>query len=87
VETFSSGFANWETTIQSSLAQLDTYSTKVTTYQARVDDLQTRVPGWLDWAAALMSMIFIWLAFSQVGLFVLAWEFYKGEDLLVKWKS
>jgi hypothetical protein len=87
VETFSTGFANWETTIQNSLAQLDTYSAKITSYQARVQDLQANIPGWLDWAAAIMTVIFIWLAFSQVALFLLAWEIYRGVDLLAPWKD
>jgi hypothetical protein len=87
VETFSTGFANWETTIQDSLAQLDTYSAKLTAYQARVNDLQARVPGWLDWAAVILTVLFVWLAFSQVGLFILAWEFYREEDLLNKWRK
>ena len=87
VETFSTGFANWETTIQESLAQLDTYSGKIASYQARVEDLQAKGPGWLDWAAAILTGFFVWLAFSQVGLFLLAWEFYRGEDLLARWKK
>jgi hypothetical protein len=86
IETFSTGFANWETTIQASLAQLDTYSAKIAAYQARVENLQAEVPGWLDWAAAILTVIFVWLAFSQVGVFILAWEFYRGEDLLARWK-
>jgi ABC-type transporter Mla subunit MlaD len=85
VETFSTGFANWETTIQENLVMLDNYSSKVSAYQARVDDLLARVPGWLDWAAVILTVFLVWLAFSQVGLFVLAWEFYKGEDLLARW--
>lgn len=87
VETFSTGFANWETTIQNSLSQLDTYSAKITAYQARVQDLQAKIPGWLDWAAAIMTVIFIWLAFSQVAIFLLAWEIYRGVDLLATWKD
>ena len=86
VETFSTGFANWETTIQNSLAQLDTYSARIATYQARVADLLVKVPVWLDWAAVILTGIFVWLAFSQVGLFVLAWEFYRGEDLLARFR-
>jgi chromosome segregation ATPase len=87
VETFSSGFTNWETTIQENLAMLDSYSVKISAYQGRVAELQAKVPGWLDWAAVILTVIFVWLAFSQVALFVLAWEFYKGEDLLKKWRK
>ena len=87
VETFSTGFANWETTIQESLAQLDANSAKITAYQARLDNLQNDVPIWLDRVAVILTVIFVWLAFSQVGLFILAWEFYQGEDLLMKWRS
>jgi uncharacterized membrane protein YhdT len=86
VETFSTGFANWETTLQDNLAMLDSYSHKIAAYQARVAELQAGFPRWLDWSAAILTVIFIWMAFSQLGLFLLAWEFYKGEDLLEKWR-
>lgn len=66
---------------------LDDYSSKVAAYQARVDDLQARIPGWLDWAAVILTVFFVWLGFSQVGLFVLGWKFYKGEDLLARWQT
>ena len=87
VETFSTGFANWETTIQDNLALLDSYTSKISVYQARVAELQAGIPGWLDWAAVVLTILFVWLAFSQVALFVVAWEFYKGEDLLAHWQN
>lgn len=87
VETFSSGFQNWEGKIEANLVQIEAYQARIASYQARVDSLQASVPVWLDWTAAILTVLFVWLAFSQVGLFVVAWRLFKGEDLLAGWKG
>jgi hypothetical protein len=37
-------------------------------------------------AATSLIVVFVWLGFSQAALFVLGWSFYRGEDLLGRWR-
>ena len=40
--------------------------------------------GWLTWIAVIATVIMAWIAFSQVGLLVITWRFYSGQDLLAQ---
>jgi len=62
------------------------YETMVTDHRTQLVNLQTNIPKWIDQASIILTVGLLWLAFSQVGLFILAWSFYKGEDLLDRWR-
>jgi chromosome segregation ATPase len=87
VDTLTSGFETWEEFISQNKDLLDQYEIKVTAYQARLAYLDIRLPQWIDYASVVLTMLLVWLAISQVGLFILAWQFYKGRDLLARWRK
>ena len=86
VASLTTGFAELEGSVQTLSATLGAYSAKISTYQAEVNYLQANLPRWINTAAILLTVLLVWLAFSQVALFVLAWSLYKGEDLLKRWR-
>jgi len=86
VETLTTGFENWETLIAENLSVIDAYRGKIADYQAELAQLETNLPKWIDMASIALTLLLVWLAFTQIALFVLAWSFYKEEDLLMRWR-
>lgn len=60
------------------------YSNRLGTLEERLSNFQISIGSWLTWAAVILTLILLWFAFSQVGLFVLGWRFYSGQDLLAQ---
>lgn len=86
VETLTTGFQNWEQNIAQYLITLDDYQATISSYQERLDGLEENLSGWIDLAAIGLTIILIWTAFSQFALFILAWSFFKEQDLLESWR-
>jgi len=64
---------------------LESAQRPVTSTQDNIDDILTsiagikvRVPGIIDLASIVISLAFVWIAFGQLGLIVLAWSYLKG---------
>lgn len=87
IDSLTTGFADLEKSVQTLSAALGGYDTKITSYLVELDDLQTNLPRWASTAAISLTVIFVWLGFSQAAVFVLAWSFYQGEDLLARWRT
>jgi chromosome segregation ATPase len=86
IDTLNTGFADLEGSAQTLSASLGGYDAKLTSYLKELDELQASLPRWANVAAISLTGIFIWLGFSQAALFVLAWSFYRVEDLLARWR-
>ena len=86
VETLTTGFENWETLIAENLDLLEEYQGKIADYQVELAHLEANLPKWIDMASIALTLLLVWLAFTQIALFVLAWSFYKEEDLLKRWR-
>jgi len=82
VDSLSTGFAKLETSITSLLETLDEYEEKIEATQAELAYLEDKLPRWIDYSTALLTVILVWLGISQVGLFILAWSYYKGQDFI-----
>ena len=74
-------------------AFLDDLQSEVDGYRAQIGDLQTRVatvkarvPLWIDLGSIGITLLFVWLGLSQVSVFIHGWSFFKGEDLLARWR-
>jgi len=74
--------------------RLDSLQSRVAGYieilaaiQEGLSYFESSIRSWLTYAAVLITLILLWLAFSQTGLFVLGWRFYSGKDLLVDFLS
>ena len=63
---------------------VSSYSQQVGTLQERLSNFNSAVGRWLTWVAVLVSLILLWSALSQVGLLVLGWRFFSGQDLLAQ---
>ncbi|MGW8251434.1 MAG: hypothetical protein ACWGO1_12385 [Anaerolineales bacterium] len=86
VDSLTTGFGSLEQSAQKLSEALAGYDTKISTYLVEIDNLRTDLPRWLNFAAIALTVIFIWLGFSQIALFVLVWSFYSGQDLLRRWR-
>ncbi len=86
VESLTTGFADLEASARTLSEALGGYDEKITAYLLEIDALQQDLPRWLDDASILLTVIFVWLGVSQVALFILAWSFYSGQDLLARWR-
>jgi methyl-accepting chemotaxis protein len=81
IDSLTTGFAELESSIVILLETLDTYAEKIETTQAQLTYLDENLARWIDWISAALTVILVWLGISQVGLFILGWGFYKGQDL------
>ena len=82
IDSLSTGFAKLETSIDSMLATMDVYEEKIESTQEQLAYLETNLPTWIDLISVVLTIILVWLGFSQLGLFILGWSFFKGQDLL-----
>ena len=82
VDSLTTGFAELESSTAALLDILDEYADKIEETQEQLNYLGENVPRWIDYAAVLLTVILVWLAISQVGLFILGWGYYRGQDLL-----
>lgn len=87
VTNLTTGFAELETSAQTLSATLGAYDAKFTAYLAEIDYYQANLPGWINTAAVVLTVLLVWLAFSQAALFILTWSFYKEQDLLRRWRT
>jgi chromosome segregation ATPase len=86
IDTLNTGFTDLEASVQTLSAALQRYDAMISGYLEELDVLQANIPRWSIIAAISLAVIFVWLGFSQVALFVLAWSFYRGEDLTARWR-
>jgi len=67
--------------LQNFLQLLSEYEAKLSAWVQELQNLQTALPGWVNLAAAGVSINFIWLALSQVSVFLQGrklWQEQKG---------
>jgi uncharacterized phage infection (PIP) family protein YhgE len=81
VDSLSTGFARLEISISSLLETLDEYAEKIETTQDQLLYLEENLPKWINYASIILTIVLVWLGISQVGLFILGWSYYKGQDL------
>ena len=86
LNTLTSGYADFEVTINNLMDLVTEYETKVIAYREQLSFLETNIPGWIDQASLVLTIFLIWFLISQCGMFALAWSFYKGQDLLKRWR-
>jgi len=86
VDSLTTGFRELESSISALVETLDEYELKIQDAQAQLNYLGTNLPIWIDVASVILTVLLIWLGFSQLGLFILGWSFYKNEDLLARWR-
>ncbi len=67
-------------------ADVDYYDAQVSDLQERVALLKARIPLWIDLAAIVITVLLLWLALSQVSVFIHGWSFFTGQDLLARWR-
>ena len=82
VDSLVTGFTRLETSIDSLMETLDEYAQKIDATQDQLTYLEQNLPRWIDYTSAILTVILVWLGISQVGLFVLGWSYYKGQDLV-----
>jgi chromosome segregation ATPase len=86
VDSISTGFAALEASINSLLKTLNEYEGKIEAAQEQLLYLEENVPTWIDLASVILTVLLVWLAVSQVGLFILGWSFFKNQDLLANFR-
>ena len=63
-------------------ATISGYSQRLGMLQDNLSALGATVGHWLIWLAVILTLILLWLALSQVALFVLGWRALRGQDIL-----
>ncbi|MFN2224865.1 MAG: hypothetical protein ACK2UY_01125 [Anaerolineae bacterium] len=63
-------------------ATVSGYSQRLGTLQENLAALRATAGQWLTWLAVIVTLILLWLALSQVALFVLGWRALRGQDIL-----
>lgn len=86
VDSLTTGFAALEDSITLLENTLEIYQTKIEDGLEQLIYLEENLPTWIDLVSVGLTILLAWLAFSQVGLFILAWSFYRGQDLLIRWR-
>lgn len=87
ITTLTNNFQNWEQFVDEGLQSTATYKERITYYDNRLTTLEGGIPTWINTSTVLITITLLWLAFSQTGLFILAWSFYKNQDLLLRWRQ
>lgn len=87
ITTLTNNFQNWEQFVDEGLQSITTYKERITYYDQRLAGLEEGIPKWINISSILITLTLLWLAFSQIGLFILAWSFYKNQDLLLRWRQ
>ncbi|MFN2213899.1 MAG: hypothetical protein ACK2UE_12585 [Anaerolineales bacterium] len=82
VDSLTTGFAELEDSIGILLGTLDEYGQKIETTQEQLSYLDANLAKWIDWISVALTVILVWLGISQVGLFILGWSYYKGQNLV-----
>jgi hypothetical protein len=75
---FDEGLWNIETTVTDLRG-------RVSELRSGVSRLKSRLVSLLDVAAVVITLILLWIFFSQVVLFLLGLSIFRGEDLLARW--
>lgn len=86
LNTLTTGYADFEVTINNLMALVSEYEGKVKAYREQLAFLQTNIPGWIDQASAVLTVFLVWFLISQCGLFAFAWSYYTGKDLIMRWR-
>ena len=69
-------------TLEAMQATVLDYSQEIDRLQERLSSLRSSVGRGLTWGAVILTLILLWFAVSQVGLAVLGWRAFLGQDLL-----
>jgi len=74
--------------IRSTLDQLQVtvsgYSQQLAALQEALSTLKVIVENGLIWMAVILTLMLLWLALSEVALFVVGWRAFAGRDILVR---
>ena len=63
-------------------ARVSGYSQQLVTVQEGLSTLKSTVESGLTWLAVILTLMLLWLAFSQVALLVLGWRAFTGREIL-----
>jgi hypothetical protein len=60
------------------------YRAQLAAVQQALSTAKLVVENGLIWLAVILTIILLWLALSEVALFLLAWRAFAGRDILVR---
>jgi type VI protein secretion system component VasK len=63
-------------------AVITDYEGKIDTWRRQIMTLKVELPGWINRAAAILTIFLLWFAFSQFGLFLHGLNSWHGGDAL-----
>lgn len=65
-------------------ASVSGYSQQLSAVRERLSNFKSAIDRGLTWVAVILTLILLWVAFSQIGLLVLGWRAYSDKDLLAR---
>ena len=57
------------------------YSEQVGAVQEGLSSFKAAIGGWLTWVTVILTLLLLWIAFSQAGLLVLGWRLFSSQPL------
>lgn len=75
-------FQETKQNLETLLKTLDGYDDKLTDWLAQVQMMRESVPGWVDNASTVLTVVLFWLGFSQLGLILHGLSIWRGGNPL-----
>ncbi len=75
-------FQETKQNLETLLEVLKGYDDKLTNWQHEVQMLRTSLPGWIDNASIVITLVLFWLGFSQLGLILHGLSIWQGGNPL-----
>ena len=69
-----------QTSLTNLLDVVKEYNTKIAAWQNQIAAWEQSLPGWIDKTSITLTVILLWFAFSQAGLFLIGYTAWKGGD-------
>ncbi len=79
------GTARLDTGLESIQTGVQGLLVQVSATRAQVSRLRSQLPLWLDLASIAITLILLWITFSQVVVFVFGLSTYRNENLFARW--
>ena len=77
IDNFSNNLDGLQTTLEES-------GSKVVKARGLLETVEVSVARWIDTLSVILTVMLLWLAFSQASLFIHGWRYATGVDLLEK---
>jgi hypothetical protein len=62
------------TNLEEARLVIEQYQEQLAAFQTQIEELQASLPGWINTLAWTVTLLFLWIGFSQIGLLIHGFE-------------